>query len=76
MIVELYLNRWQIDFFFKWLKQHLKIQVMGLVLERRVDPYLLCHDRLLYDRNCPEEEGNRQAYQWDVAVRKCFIYRV
>lgn len=25
-IVELYKNRWQIKFFFKWLKQHLKIK--------------------------------------------------
>jgi IS4 transposase len=26
MVAELYHNRWQIELFFKWLKQHLKIK--------------------------------------------------
>jgi len=26
LVAELYKNRWQIEFFFKWLKQHLKIK--------------------------------------------------
>ena len=26
MVAELYKNRWQIELFFKWLKQHLKIK--------------------------------------------------
>ena len=30
MVAELYRNRWQIELFFKWLKQHLKIKkVLG-----------------------------------------------
>lgn len=28
-VAELYKNRWQIELFFKWLKQHLKIQKFG-----------------------------------------------
>ena len=28
LIVDLYNNYWQIELFFKWLKQHLKIRLM------------------------------------------------
>ena len=36
MIAELYHNRWQIELFFKWLKQHLKIKKFGGETENAV----------------------------------------
>lgn len=33
LVAELYKNRWQIELFFKWLNQHLKIKNSGAHLE-------------------------------------------
>ena len=63
MVAELYHNRWQIELFFKWLKQHLKIKKFwGGVRERREDPNIHRNNRLLYDGNRAEKDGNQQAY--------------
>ena len=57
MIAELYHNRWQIELFFKWIKQHLKIKkVLGYL--RKCSPHsdLLCDHSLLYDGYSAEKD--------------------
>ena len=47
-IANLYKNRWQIELFFKWLKQHLKIKKFwGHYRERCQNTNLLCNHNLL-----------------------------
>ena len=50
-------------------------KVLGYHRERRKDPDLLCDNRLLYDGNCPEENGYQTVYLRDVADRKYLINR-
>lgn len=56
MVAELYHNRWQIELFFKWIKQHLKIKVLGHVRKRSPYSDLLCHHSLLYDGYSAEKD--------------------
>ena len=74
MVAKLYHNRWQIELFFKWLKQHLKIKKFWGESENvvRIQIYTAI-TALLYDGNRAEEDGNRQAYLRDVTTRKCLI---
>ena len=47
-ISELYRNRWSVELFFKWIKQHLRIKkFLGYIRECSTHPYLLCHNHLL-----------------------------
>ena len=41
MVAELYRNRWQIELFFKWIKQHLKIKKFWGTTENAVRGYLI-----------------------------------
>lgn len=44
LVTELYKNRWQIELFFKWLKQHLKIKkFLGYYRKCRYNTNLCCH---------------------------------
>ena len=46
-IAELYRCRWQVELFFKWIKQHLRIKAFyGTIRECGEDPDLDCHLRL------------------------------
>ena len=53
-IAELYRNRWSVELFFKWIKQHLRIKKFGDIGECCPHPNLLCHNYLL-------PRGNRTA---------------
>ena len=46
-------------------------KVLGRVRERREDPDIHRNNRLLYDGNCAEENGYRQAYLRDATTCKC-----
>jgi hypothetical protein len=51
-IAELYHNRWKIELFFKWIKQHLKIKKFwGYFGKRSTYSNLFCNNCLLYDGN-------------------------
>lgn len=58
MVAELYHNRWQIELFFKWIKQHLKIKKFWGTSEN-ASPHtdLLSNYCLLHDGHCTEEEN-------------------
>ena len=57
MVAELYHNRWQIELFFKWIKQHLKIKkVLGYFRKRSTHSDLLRNHSLLHDGHCAEED--------------------
>ena len=45
-ICALYRCRWQVELFFKWIKQHLRIKLLRHLGERRPDANLDCHQRL------------------------------
>ena len=51
----LYHNRWKIELFFKWLKQHLKIKKFWGETENAVESKFTCHNHLLYDSDCAEK---------------------
>jgi hypothetical protein len=52
-IAYLYKSRWQIELFFKWVKQHLKIkQFYGIFRKCRKNTNLCCHYNLLFSGNC------------------------
>jgi hypothetical protein len=42
-IAQIYKARWQIEIFFKWIKQNLKIKLIGHFRECRIDSNLGCH---------------------------------
>ncbi len=47
-IAELYRNRWSVELFFKWIKQHLRIKKFwGNIRECSTHPNLLCYNYLL-----------------------------
>jgi transposase len=52
-VAELYKNRWQVELFFKWLKQHLKIKKFWGTTYCS-DSNLCCHLHLLLSCNCSE----------------------
>lgn len=57
-VAELYHNKWQIELFFKWLKQHLKIKkILGQDRECCPNTDLLCNHSLLHDGYCAEKDG-------------------
>ena len=69
-------NRWQIELFFKWLKQHLKVKkILGADRECRKNPNLHCCNRLLHDGDCPEEDGCPTVNLRDAPACKCLTYR-
>ena len=75
-VAELYHNRWQIELFFKWLKQHLKVKKFwGADRECRKNPNLHCCNRLLHDGDCPEEDGCPTVNLRDAPACKCLTYR-
>ena len=51
-VAELYKNRWQVELFFKWLKQHLKIKrFLGHYRECRSNTDICCNMHLLLSSN-------------------------
>jgi len=49
----LYKNRWQVELFFKWIKQHLKIKSFWGTTEKRCSyPNILCNYSILFGCNC------------------------
>ena len=57
MVAELYHNRLQIELFFKWIKQHLKIKKFwGYFRKRSTHSDLLRNHSLLHDGHCAEED--------------------
>jgi hypothetical protein len=55
LIAALYRQRWQVELFFKWIKQHLRIKAfLGHQRERREDADMDCHIDLPADRHCKE----------------------
>jgi hypothetical protein len=54
-IAALYKSRWQVELFFKWIKQHLRIkdqEVSGYQRERGEDANLVRRMYLCIDRDC------------------------
>ena len=76
MVAELYHNRWQIELFFKWIEQHLKIKKFWGYL-RKCSPHsdLLCDHSLLYDGYSAEKDEHRALYLRDTTDCKCLINR-
>lgn len=56
MVAELYHNRWQIELFFKWIKQHLKINSSEILQKRSPHSDLFRNHSLLHDGHCAEED--------------------
>lgn len=57
MVTAPYHNRWQIELFFKWIKQHLKIKKFwGYFRKRSTHSDLLRNHSLLHDGYCAEED--------------------
>ena len=79
-VAELYHNRWQIELFFKWLKQHLKVKKFWGQTENavRIQIYTAVTaycNRLLHDGDCPEEDGCPTVNLRDAPACKCLTYR-
>ena len=82
-IAELYHNRWQIELFFKWLKQHLKVKKFWGVSENAVriqiytavTAYCMMAIVQKHDGDCPEEDGCPTVNLRDAPACKCLTYR-
>lgn len=51
-IALLYKSRWQVELFFKWIKQHLKVNLLGHYDECSQDTSVLCHHNILSGCHC------------------------
>lgn len=52
-IALLYKNRWQVELFFKWIKQHLRVKSFwGMHDECSQDTSVLCHHNILSGCHC------------------------
>ncbi|MDT0646301.1 transposase [Zunongwangia sp. F260] len=51
-MAKLYRNRWQIETFFKWIKQNLTIKNMGTFRKRGQHLHLDCHMHLPHCSKC------------------------
>ena len=71
-VAELYHNRWQIELFFKWLKQHLKVKKFW---SGPRNPDLYCDNRLLHDGDCSEEDECPTVNLRDAPACKCLTHR-
>ena len=76
-VAELYHNRWLIELFFKWIKQHLHIKTFYGTSKNAVytQIWIHCHNRLLYDRDCAEKDGCRTVNLRDAPTCKYLTYR-
>ncbi len=71
MAAELYHQRWQIELFFKWLKQHLKIKkILGHFRECGQDTDILGYHSLLYDGHRPERDETQKVNLRDASNHK------
>ena len=76
MVAELYHQRWQIELFFKWLKQHFKIKKFWGETENVVRiADILCDNRIRYDGHRAEKDGDRAVNLRNVADCKYLINR-
>ncbi len=64
-VAELYKNRWQVELFFKWLKQHLKIKKYGGTTENavRIQIYSAICSYCLVTLIQKEMQINRSTYE-------------
>lgn len=77
VIVNLYKNRWSVELFFKWVKQHLKIKkILGHFRKCCTHPNILCHNHLLprSDNATRYETGAKRlrspSDSWNLAYRQ------
>ena len=75
-VPELYHNRWQIELFFKWLKQHLKIKKFWGETENavRIQIYTAI-TAYWHDGYCAEKDGSRTVNLRDASACKYLTYR-
>jgi IS4 transposase len=71
-ICQLYKQRWQVEMFFKWIKQHLRIRkVLWHVRQCRQDPGLDCHLRLRLGGDLEEAAENSAQFAQHAPSTQC-----